>query len=188
MGQFCLNGSVFVCPSLHPTKKGKERRREGKGREGKRKARPGQTNVVSRFTGCIWAAASISRSCQSKCLHGIVQILLEPEWLTRIVFHMMFWERETPYSLCFFLLFWYDSGPHSPSINHHPHLSLPSSSLLFPPHSKSPCSLQGWGVMRTQRHLPLLSLTPSSNCSEAHPQSPHAELWNTRVIWTCICG
>lgn len=132
MGQFCLNGSF--CPILLCTlsKKGKEKKRKD------------QTNAVSRFGGCIWATVSISRSYQSKCLRGTVQILLGPERLTRIVFHMVFWEREAPYSRCSFLLSWYNSGSHSPTINHHPQLSLLSSSLLFPLHSASLCSLQGW--------------------------------------------
>ena len=153
MGQFCPNGSVFVLSFFAPWKK-------KKGKE--RKKKPKQM-WLSRFTGCIWAVASISRSCHNKCLRGTVQILLGLEQLTRIFFQMMFWERKAPCSRCSFLLSWSDLGP-IPNLQPSPPPESSFFSLLFPPYCASPYSLQGWGGgdENAEASFSSLSLTPST--------------------------
>ena len=78
-------------PTLHPTPRPHPRKRREKEREEKRK----KTNKGNKWIYRMHLAATrISRSCQSKRLYGIQQMLLGLEQLTRILFPKRSWERE----------------------------------------------------------------------------------------------
>lgn len=81
---------ALLIPNLHPTPPHPPRKKE-KEREEKRK----KTNIGNKWIYRMHLAATrISRSCQSKRLYGIEQILLGLEQLTRILFPKRSWERE----------------------------------------------------------------------------------------------
>lgn len=109
------------------------------------------------------AATRISRSCQSKRLYGIEQILLGLEQLTRILFPKRSWEREALFFLMLFLTPLIRFRPLIP-LKRHPTWS-PFSIAAFSAPRASPSV---GGVERGE--------DPSRNSSAAHPQGPHAEL------------